>query len=81
MGMRPSRRVTKSEESVQLRIETDYETDGRWIADVVELPGVMSYGPTKHDAIHAAEQLAQRVIAERVENGELDRCVLEFEYI
>jgi predicted RNase H-like HicB family nuclease len=53
-----------------LTIELDREHDGRWIADVSELPGAMAYGPTREEAIAKAEALAFRVLAERLENGE-----------
>jgi predicted RNase H-like HicB family nuclease len=51
-------------------IETEQEIDGRWIAEVMELPGVMKYGSTKSEAIAQAEALALREMAERIENGE-----------
>lgn len=51
-------------------IETEQEVDGRWIAEVLELPGVMRYGSTRAEAIAQAEALALRKIAERIENGE-----------
>jgi len=51
-------------------IESEQEADGRWIAEVVELPGAMKYGATKFEAIAQAEALALREIAERIENGE-----------
>lgn len=53
-----------------LRIESEQEEDGRWIAEVPALPGVMAYGKTKSDASAKAKVLALRVIADRVENGE-----------
>jgi predicted RNase H-like HicB family nuclease len=53
-----------------LRIETEREDDGRWIAEVPALPGVMSYGTTASEARSRVTALALRVIAERVENGE-----------
>lgn len=55
---------------MQFTIETEQEEDGRWIAEVVELPGVMKYGPTRDNAIAQAEALALRVLAERIEAGE-----------
>jgi predicted RNase H-like HicB family nuclease len=55
---------------VNLRIEIERETDGRWIAEVPDLPGVMAYGETKDAAIGRAKALALRVIADRLENGE-----------
>jgi predicted RNase H-like HicB family nuclease len=51
-------------------IETEQEVDGRWIAEVVELPGVMTYGSSRTQAIAKAEALALREMAERIENGE-----------
>jgi predicted RNase H-like HicB family nuclease len=51
-------------------IETDQETDGRWIAEVTELPGVLTYGTTRAEAIKLAEALALRVVADRLEHGE-----------
>ena len=51
-------------------IECEQEDDGRWLAEVMELPGVLTYGATKEEAIVKAETLALRVIAERLEQGE-----------
>ena len=51
-------------------IETEQEVDGRWIAEVNEIPGVMKYGKSREEAIAQAEALALRVVAERIENGE-----------
>jgi predicted RNase H-like HicB family nuclease len=51
-------------------IECEQEDDGRWLAEVRELPGVLTYGKTKDEAIVKAETLALRVIAERLEQGE-----------
>jgi predicted RNase H-like HicB family nuclease len=51
------------------RVEVEQETDGRWLADVVDLPGVMAYGDTRGHAIASAEALALRVIADRLEHG------------
>jgi predicted RNase H-like HicB family nuclease len=53
-----------------LRIETEREDDGRWLAEVPALPGVLSYGTTDVEARSKATALALRVIADRVENGE-----------
>jgi predicted RNase H-like HicB family nuclease len=53
-----------------VRIEIDREEDGRWIAEVCELPGAMAYGKTREDAISKVEALALRVLADRLENGE-----------
>jgi predicted RNase H-like HicB family nuclease len=51
-------------------IECEMEADGRWIAELAELPGVMAYGKSKDEAVVKAETLALRVIAERLEHGE-----------
>ncbi len=53
-----------------LRIESEQEEDGRWIAEVPALPGVLAYGATKADANAKVQALALRVIADRLENGE-----------
>jgi predicted RNase H-like HicB family nuclease len=55
---------------MKLSIETEREADGRWIAEVPELPGVMAYGVTQGDAMAKAETLALRVIADQLEHGE-----------
>jgi predicted RNase H-like HicB family nuclease len=53
-----------------LKVEFDRETDGRWIANIPALPGVMVYGRTRKQALTAVEALALRVIADRIEHGE-----------
>ena len=56
---------------MQLTIRLLRETDGRWIADIPELPGVTVYGVTPEEATIKAKTLALRVIAEEIEHGEL----------
>ncbi len=51
-------------------VETEQETDGRWIAEIPQIPGVMAYGSTRPEAVARAEALALRVLAERLEQGE-----------
>jgi predicted RNase H-like HicB family nuclease len=51
-------------------IELERETDGRWIAEVLALPGVLAYGVTREEALAKAEVLALRVLADRLEHGE-----------
>jgi len=51
-------------------VETEHETDGRWIAEVLEFPGVLAYGPTREEAVAKAQALALRVLADRLEHGE-----------
>jgi predicted RNase H-like HicB family nuclease len=53
-----------------VRIGLDREDDGRWIAEVIELPGVMAYGASREQALAAVQALALRVIADRIEHGE-----------
>jgi predicted RNase H-like HicB family nuclease len=53
-----------------MRIEIEHEEDGRWLAEVTELPGAMAYGKTRDEAIAKAKALALRVIADRLEHGE-----------
>ncbi len=55
---------------MNLAIETEQETDGRWIAEIDDLNGVLVYGETREDAIKKVKTLALRVIADRLENGE-----------
>jgi predicted RNase H-like HicB family nuclease len=56
--------------AVNLTIETELEDDGRWIAEVPDLPGVMVYGDSRDDAVARVKALALRILADRVENGE-----------
>jgi predicted RNase H-like HicB family nuclease len=52
-------------------IEHEREEDGRWLAEVPELPGVLAYGATAAEAMGKAEVLTLRVLAERLENDDL----------
>ncbi len=58
--------------STVFTIEIEEEVDGRWIADVVEIPGAMAYGRTQEQAIAKAQAIALRVLAERLEHGEAE---------
>jgi predicted RNase H-like HicB family nuclease len=51
-------------------IEIEQDVDGRWIAEVPELPGVLSYGNTRDEAVRRAQALTLYVLAERLEQGE-----------
>lgn len=53
-----------------LRIEVESEDDGRWIAEVAELPGVLAYGHSRGEAVERAKALSLRVMADRLEHGE-----------
>jgi predicted RNase H-like HicB family nuclease len=55
---------------MQLSIESEREEDGRWLAEVPQLPGVMAYGSNRSEALAKAQVLALRVLAERIEHGE-----------
>jgi predicted RNase H-like HicB family nuclease len=57
-------------EAVQFAIELEREDDGRWLAEVRDLPGVMTYGQSRDEAMARAQALALRVLAERLEHGE-----------
>ena len=52
-------------------LECEQEADGRWLAEVLELPGALAYGATPDDAVAKAEALVLRVLAERLERGEV----------
>jgi len=52
------------------KVEVEQEADGRWIAEVVELPGVLAYGSTPAEARAKVQALALRVVADRIEHGE-----------
>jgi predicted RNase H-like HicB family nuclease len=53
-----------------LKIEVEREDDGRWLAEISELPGVLAYGQTREEAIERAKALSLRVMADRLEHGE-----------
>ena len=55
---------------MKLLIEIEQESDGRWIAEVMELSGVMAYGKTPEEAQARVQALALHVIADRIEHGE-----------
>ena len=53
-----------------LKIEVEREDDGRWLAEIADLPGVMAYGATREEAIERTKALSLRVMADRLEHGE-----------
>jgi predicted RNase H-like HicB family nuclease len=57
--------------ATEMTIEIELEKDNRWIAEIPELPGVMTYGDTREEAISKVEALALRVIADKIEHGEM----------
>ncbi len=64
-----------------MKIEFDREEDGRWIAEIPKLPGVMAYGATKHEALRRVYAVALRTLADNVEQGRTPAPVTRlFEY-
>ncbi|MGH8095285.1 MAG: type II toxin-antitoxin system HicB family antitoxin [Chthoniobacterales bacterium] len=55
---------------MKFTVEIEQETDGRWIAEIPQIPGAMAYGTSREEAVGRAEALALRVLAERIEQGE-----------
>ena len=62
------------------KVEIEREDDGRWLAEVVELPGVLAYGDTEQTALSRVQALALRVIAERLEHGEAGPDLLSISF-
>ncbi len=65
---------------MNLRIEIEREADGRWVAEVPDLSGVMTYGKTREEAIAHVQALALRVLAERLEHGETAPDLLQVSF-
>ena len=65
---------------MRVSIELDREDDGRWIAEALELPGVMAYGETREDAISNTERLAVEAIADRIKHDELPASALNVSF-
>ena len=63
---------------LEVTVEIDREVDGRWIADAVDIPGVMAYGKTREEAVAKVKILALQVVTDRLERGEDPRtgCAL-----
>ena len=59
-------------------LECDREDDGRWLAEVLELPGVLAYGGSASEAMGKVEALALRVLADRLEHGEVHPIDINF---
>ena len=57
---------------MKFTLECEREEDGRWLAEVSQLPGVLAYGASANEALAKAEVLALRVLAERLEHGEAE---------
>jgi predicted RNase H-like HicB family nuclease len=56
---------------VTFKVETEQETDRRWIAEIAQIPGAMAYGITRDEAVARVEALGLRVLAERIEQGDI----------
>lgn len=65
---------------MHLSIELDREDDGRWIAEALDLPGVMTYGATREEGIRNTELLAIEVIADRIEHGDVPATALNVSF-
>jgi predicted RNase H-like HicB family nuclease len=63
---------------MQLTLEIEREEDGRWLAEVPQLPGVLAYGASAAEAMSKAEVLALRVLADRIEHGEAKPVTISF---
>ncbi len=63
--------ITKSKTKAYFTVEFDREDDGRWIAEIPKLPGVMAYGLTKKEALQKVYAIALRTIADNIEQGRI----------
>ncbi|MCL4510463.1 MAG: type II toxin-antitoxin system HicB family antitoxin [Bacteroidetes bacterium] len=66
---------------MNFRIEFEQEEDGRWIAEVVDIPGVLAYGKSREEAMLKAQALALRVLAERIDVGEVSSMPLTISFL
>ena len=66
--------------SVIFKVELERGDDGRWLAEVVELPGVLAYGASEDEAIARVQALALRVVADRLEHDEAGREYLDISF-
>ena len=65
---------------MKLIVEIEREDDGRWLAEITELPGVLAYGSSQDEARARAQALALRVIADRLEHGEQDPSLQDISF-
>jgi len=63
-----------------LTLEVEQEADGRFLAEVTDLPGVLAYGATEGEAVARVQALALRVLADRIENGEPTPSLLPLDF-
>lgn len=66
---------------MRFTIETDREEDGRWIAEVLDLPGVIVYGDTREEAVARVQALALHVVADRIEHGESPTEMVDISFV
>jgi len=66
---------------VRFTIEYEQEEDGRWLAEVPELPGVLAYGHTPEEAMAKAQALGLRVLADRIEHGEEAPTLMSLSFV
>ena len=65
---------------MKFTVETEQEEDGRWIAEIIDLPGVLVYAQTCEEAITQVQALALRVLAERLEHGETESSLISISF-
>jgi len=65
---------------MKFKVEIEQETDGRWIGEVLDLPGAMAYGASVEEAKAKVQALALRIVADRLENGEAGPEFLQIEF-
>ena len=65
---------------MRFTVEYEREDDGRWLAEVLELPGVLAYGDSSDEAIAKAKALALRTVADRLEHGEGARDLVDISF-
>lgn len=66
---------------MKLTIELEQEDDGRWIAEVSDLPGVLAYGQSRDEAMARVQALAFRVLADRLEHGESEPELMSVSFL
>ncbi len=69
-----------SQVMITYSVDVEQEADGRWIAEIADLPGVMVYGATADEARAKVQALALRVVADRLEHGETDPSLLSISF-
>jgi len=65
---------------MKFTIECEQEEDGRWLAEVIELPGVLGYGRTPEEAMSKVQALGLRVLADRIEHGEETSALMSISF-